>query len=141
MRKQKAAAAALERAIEAATAAEQAAFELASREQLMSQLAAMTPGFTGADIANLCNEAALLAVTNNATTVGLKHFSDALDRLRGGLERSRVMAPAERHRTAVHEAGHAVAAWFSVHASPPLKVSASVSLPGTSHRIRCIVNH
>ena len=74
-------------------------------------------------VANLCNEAALRAAALNATHVTMTHFSEALDRIQGGLVRSRVMAPQDRHRTAIHEAGHAVVAWFSTNANPPVKAS------------------
>ena len=86
-------------------------------------LSEMTPGFTGAQISNLCNEAALRAAALNADAITLNHFSDALDRLLGGLERSKFIPPEDLKRTAVHEAGHALCAWFSTHSQPPLKVS------------------
>lgn len=95
-----------------------------SRQHLAMSLAAMTPGFTGAQIANTCNEAALRAATAGSDTVDMVHFSSALDRIQGGLERTRSGVPAhELKRTAVHEAGHAIMAWFQTHSAPPIKVS------------------
>ena len=88
------------------------------------RLAALTPGFAGADIANLVNEAALIAARGNDTAVNLSHFEQAVDRVIGGLEKkNKVISPEERTTVAYHEAGHAVAGWFLEHTEPLLKVS------------------
>lgn len=87
-------------------------------------LASQTPGFSGADIANICNEAALIAARNNKEAVDNKDFMNAIDRVVGGLEkRSKIISPAEKKRVAYHEAGHVTAGWFLEHAHPVLKVS------------------
>ena len=88
------------------------------------RLAALTPGFAGADIANMCNEAALAAARENVNSVSLKHFEYAVDRVIAGLEKkSKVVNKTERRTVAYHEAGHAVVGWFLEHAEPLLKVS------------------
>ncbi len=93
-------------------------------DTLAGQLAFLTPGFAGADIANVCNEAALIAARLNATQVLEKHFEMAIERVIAGLEKkSRVLGPEEKRTVAYHEAGHAVAGWFLEHADPLLKVS------------------
>ena len=87
-------------------------------------LAEMTPGFAGADIANICNEAALIAARRNKTGVDMDDFNYALDKIIGGLERkSRIIAPAEKEIIAYHEAGHAICGWFLEHAMPLVKVT------------------
>ena len=91
---------------------------------LSEELASLTPGFSGAEIANVCNEAALRAARRNGDEVIMKDFHDAMDRVIAGLEKkSKILTPAERSRVAHHEAGHAVVGWFLEHASPLLKVS------------------
>ncbi|KAL2916798.1 AAA ATPase afg3 [Polyrhizophydium stewartii] len=93
-------------------------------EKLARRLAALTPGFSGADVANVCNEAALIAARSNADFVVTSHFEQAIERVIAGLEkRSRVLSPHEKKIVAHHEAGHAVAGWFLEHAHPLLKVS------------------
>ncbi|KAL4558217.1 hypothetical protein LXL04_036415 [Taraxacum kok-saghyz] len=88
------------------------------------RLAALTPGFAGADIANVCNEAALIAARGEQTKVTLDHFESAIDRIIGGLEKkNRVISKVERRTVAYHEAGHAVVGWFLEHAEPLLKVT------------------
>jgi AFG3 family protein len=88
------------------------------------RLAALTPGFAGADIANVCNEAALIAARGDKAAVGLADFEAAVDRVIGGLEKKhKVISPAERRTVAYHEAGHAVVGWFLENAEPLLKVS------------------
>lgn len=88
------------------------------------RLAALTPGFAGADIANVCNEAALIAARKGAKTVGMPDFESAVDRVIGGLEKKNKVISAEERRTvAFHEAGHAVVGWFLEYAEPLLKVS------------------
>lgn len=91
---------------------------------LARKLAARTPGFTGADIANVCNEAALIAARYLKKSVSEKHFEQAIERVIGGLEKkNQVLQPAEKKTVAYHEAGHAVVGWFLEHADPLLKVS------------------
>lgn len=95
-----------------------------SNDQLAERLAFLCPGFSGADIANVCNEAALIAARFNASAVQLKHFEAAIERVIAGLEKkSRVLSPEEKRTVAFHEAGHAIAGWFLEHADPLLKVS------------------
>ncbi len=89
----------------------------------LAQIAATTPGFSGADLHNLVNEAAILAGREDAERVGHRHFEEARDKVVLGSTRSLVMQPEERHRLAVHEAGHAVVAYFLPHADPLYKVS------------------
>ena len=88
-------------------------------------MAKHTPGFSGADIANVCNEAALTAARRNKKLVSQEDFMEAVDRIIGGLERksSTIMTPAEKRTTAYHEAGHAVVGWLLPHADPVFKVS------------------
>ena len=87
-------------------------------------LARQTPGFSGADIANVCNEAALIAARHNAQTVTKQDFLDAVDRIIGGLEKkTKVMTAAEKRSIALHEAGHATVSWFCEFANPLVKVS------------------
>ena len=87
-------------------------------------LARQTPGFSGADIANVCNEAALIAARHNSEKVGKQDFLDAVDRIIGGLEKkTKVMTEAEKRSIAIHEAGHATISWFTEFANPPVKVS------------------
>ena len=88
-------------------------------------MAKHTPGFSGADIANVCNEAALTAARRNHTTVSQQDFLDAVDRIIGGLERKNntIMSPAEKRTTAYHEAGHALVGWLLPYADPVFKVS------------------
>ena len=87
-------------------------------------LSEMTPGFAGADIANICNEAALIAARRNKTEVDLDDFNYALDRVIGGLEKkNKLISPKEKEIIAFHEAGHAICGWFLEHASPLVKVT------------------
>ena len=87
-------------------------------------LAKQTPGFSGADIANVCNEAALIAARNNHEAVTKQDFLDAVDRIIGGLEKkNKAIKPSEKRRVAFHEAGHATISWLVEHASPLLKVT------------------
>jgi len=87
-------------------------------------LARQTPGFSGADIANVCNEAALIAARHNRPNVGKQDFLDAVDRIIGGLEKkTKVMTEAEKRSIAIHEAGHATISWFTEFANPLVKVS------------------
>lgn len=88
------------------------------------KLAAQTPGFVGADIANICNEAALLAARKGKTEINMIDFQDAIDRVIGGLEKkNKLINPKEKKIVAFHEAGHAIAGWFLEHAHPLVKVT------------------
>ena len=90
----------------------------------IEMLARQTPGFSGADIANVCNEAALIAARHGKKTVEKQDFLDAVDRIIGGLEKkTKVMTAAEKRSIAIHEAGHATISWFTEHANPLVKVS------------------
>ena len=90
----------------------------------VSFLAKQTPGFSGADIANLCNEAALIAARNNKKKVEKQDFLDAVDRIIGGLEKkNKIITPSERKAIAFHEAGHATISWLLEHAHPLVKVT------------------
>ena len=87
-------------------------------------LSRQTPGFSGADIANVCNEAALIAARHNKKTVGKQDFLDAVDRIIGGLEKkTKIITTNEKRTIALHEAGHATVSWFCEHANPLVKVS------------------
>jgi len=88
------------------------------------KLAEQTPGFAGADIANVCNEAALIAARKNKESVDMSDFQDAIDRVIGGLEkRNKLISPEEKEIIAYHEAGHAICGWYLEHAYPLLKVT------------------
>lgn len=90
----------------------------------VKKLASQTPGFAGADIANICNEAALIAARANKEYVEMQDFNDAIDRVIGGLEKkNKIILPEEKRIIAYHEAGHAVSSWFLEHAHPLVKVS------------------
>ncbi len=87
-------------------------------------LAKQTPGFSGADIANVCNEAALIAARHNKTAVDKQDFLDAVDRIVGGLEKkNKIVTPSEKKAIAIHEAGHATVSWMLEHAAPLVKVT------------------
>jgi ATP-dependent metalloprotease FtsH len=95
-----------------------------SKEFDISFLAKQTPGFSGADIANVCNEAALIAARKNKTLVEKQDFLDAIDRIVGGLERkNKIISMEEKKTIAYHEAGHATVSWLLEHASPLVKVT------------------
>ena len=88
------------------------------------KLAEQTPGFAGADIANVCNEAALIAARKNKEAVDMGDFQDAIDRVIGGLEKkNKIISPEEKQIIAYHEAGHAICGWYLEHAYPLLKVT------------------
>jgi AFG3 family protein len=88
------------------------------------KLSAQTPGFAGAEISNVCNEAALIAARNNKDKIDMHDFQDAIDRVIGGLEKkNKLISPEEKNIVAYHEAGHAVAGWFLEFADPLVKVS------------------
>jgi cell division protease FtsH len=87
-------------------------------------LAKQTPGFSGADIANVCNEAALIAARHNKSAVDKQDFLDAVDRIIGGLEKkNKIVTPEEKKAIAIHEAGHATVSWMLEHAAPLIKVT------------------
>ena len=90
----------------------------------IKNLAAQTPGFAGAEIANVCNESALIAARKNKNAIEMGDFQDAIDRVIGGLEKkNKIISPEEKKIVAYHEAGHAVAGWYLEHADPLVKVS------------------
>lgn len=90
----------------------------------VKRLSEQTPGFAGAEIANVCNEAALIAARKNKTQIDLQDFHDAIDRVIGGLEKkNKLISPEEKNIVAYHEAGHAIAGWFLEHTDPLVKVS------------------
>ena len=94
------------------------------KNDVARKMAALTPGFSGADIANICNEAALIAARNLSDNINLKHFEAAIERVIAGMEKkTQVLQPEEKKTVAYHEAGHAVAGWFLEFAEPLLKVS------------------
>lgn len=94
------------------------------KSELARKMAALTPGFTGADIANVCNEAALIAARDLNSSIVMKHFEQAIERVVAGMEKkTNVLSPEEKKTVAYHEAGHAVAGWFLQYADPLLKVS------------------
>lgn len=95
-----------------------------SKEVDVDFLAKQTPGFSGADIANVCNEAALIAARKDKTAIDLQDFLDAVDRIVGGLEKkSKIITPEEKKVIAFHEAGHATISWMVEHAAPLVKVT------------------
>ncbi|PSK92518.1 ATP-dependent zinc metalloprotease FtsH [Taibaiella chishuiensis] len=95
-----------------------------SKDLNIAKLAVQTPGFAGADIANICNEAALFAARKGKTEVDMSDFNDAIDRVIGGLEKkNKIISPDEKRVIAYHEAGHAVSGWFLEHAHPLVKVT------------------
>jgi AFG3 family protein len=90
----------------------------------VKKLSEQTPGFAGAEIANVCNEAALIAARKNKTQIDAQDFNDAIDRVIGGLEKkNKLISPEEKNIVAYHEAGHAIAGWFLEHTDPLVKVS------------------
>ena len=98
--------------------------ESLSKDALAKKLAALTPGFTGADISNVCNEATLTTARHLNPSVGEKHFKQAIERVTGGLEKkTQVLQPSEKMMVAYQEPGHAMVGWFLEHADPLLKVS------------------
>ncbi|MBL7691623.1 MAG: ATP-dependent zinc metalloprotease FtsH [Flavipsychrobacter sp.] len=95
-----------------------------SKDLNIRKLAIQTPGFAGADIANICNEAALIAARKGKSEVDMADFNDAIDRVIGGLEKkNKIILPEEKRTIAYHEAGHAVSGWFLEHAHPLVKVT------------------
>lgn len=97
-------------------------------EMVAKRMASLTPGFTGADIANICNEGALIAARNGKKGVFLTDFEAATDRVVGGIEKkNKVVSRREKEIVAHHEAGHAVAGWFMKHSDPLMKVCLPVT--------------
>merc|ERR1719370_267338 len=97
---------------------------LVDKAELSKKMAALTPGFTGADIANVCNEAALIAARELSESIVMSHFEAAIERVVAGMEKkTNVLQPEEKKTVAYHEAGHAVCGWFLEYADPLLKVS------------------
>ena len=97
----------------------------ATPDAVADTIAALTPGFSGAQLANICNEAAIVAARAGAESVTLKHFESATDRVIGGLESGRMITPEEKRTVAYHEAGHAIAGERAPHPSlPPFGPSA-----------------
>lgn len=104
------------------------------KQELARKMAALTSGFTGADIANVCNEAALLAARNSCEFIAMNHFEQAIDRCIAGIEKkTNVLTNAEKRIVAYHEAGHAVAGWHLEFSSPLLKVSIIPRGKGLGH--------
>lgn len=94
------------------------------KEEVSRKMASLTPGFSGADIANVCNEAALIAARDLNVSILWKHFEQASERVIAGMEKkTQVLQPEEKKTVAYHEAGHAIAGWYLEHADPLLKVS------------------
>jgi len=93
------------------------------REDYAKKMSTLTPGFSGADISNVCNEAAIIAARSNMESVGIKEFEKAVERIIGGLEKKTIITLQERKTIAYHEAGHAVAGWFLEHSNPLLKIT------------------
>ena len=92
-------------------------------DEVAKRLASLTPGFSGADVANVCNEGALIAARRSKKLVEVVDLIDAVERVIAGLEKkNRVLSPEEKKRVAYHEAGHAIAGWYLEHADPLLKV-------------------
>lgn len=97
--------------------------EKIKKEDVASKMAALTPGFSGADIENICNEAAIIAARENLDSVGIRQFEKATERVIAGIEKKVPLSENERKTVAYHEAGHAVAGWFLEHSAPLLKVT------------------
>jgi ATP-dependent metalloprotease FtsH len=94
-----------------------------TRTEYAKKIATLTPGFSGAEIANVCNEAAIIAARQNLPSVNMKNFEEATERVIGGIEKKSLMTLEERKRVALHEAGHAVAGWFLPNSDPLLKIT------------------
>lgn len=94
-----------------------------TREEYARKIATLTPGFSGADISNVCNEAAIIAARTNLDSVGIKEFETAIERVIGGIEKKTIMTPEEKKTIAYHESGHAVAGWFLENSNPLLKIT------------------
>lgn len=94
-----------------------------TRDEYATKMSALTPGFSGADIANICNEGAIIAARNDLSSVGIQQFEMATERVLAGIEKKAIMTPLERKTVAYHEAGHAITGWFLEHSSPLLKIT------------------
>lgn len=94
-----------------------------TRDEYARKMASLTPGFSGAEISNVCNEAAIVAARENLESVGVKEFEKAIERVIGGIEKKTIMTLDERKIIAYHESGHAVAGWFLEHSNPLLKIT------------------
>ena len=94
-----------------------------TRNEYAKKLSTLTPGFSGADISNVVNEAAIIAARADLDSVGIYEFDKATERVIGGIEKKQLMSPEERKRVAYHEAGHAVAGWFLENSDPLLKIT------------------
>lgn len=94
-----------------------------TREEYAKKMASLTPGFSGAEISNVCNEAAIVAARESLESVGVKEFEKAIERVIGGIEKKTIMTLDERKIIAYHESGHAVAGWFFEHSNPLLKIT------------------
>ena len=93
------------------------------REEYARKMAALTPGFSGAEISNVCNEAAIIAARDNLESVNIQSFEKAIERVIGGIEKKTIMTLEERKTIAYHESGHAVAGWFLEYSNPLLKIT------------------
>lgn len=93
------------------------------KDEFARKMAALTPGFSGADIQNICNEAAIIAARRNLEFVTIKEFEQATERVIAGIEKKLPLSELERKTISFHEAGHAVAGWFLEHSSPLLKIT------------------
>lgn len=97
--------------------------EALTKEEYAKKLSALTPGFSGADISNICNEGAIIAARKNSEEVGIRDFEQATERVIGGIERKLPQSKQELRTVAYHEAGHAVAGWFSEWSAPLIKLT------------------
>lgn len=93
------------------------------KEEFARKMSALTPGFSGADIGNICNEAAIIAARKNKDSVNIKEFEEATERVIGGIEKKLPLSETERRTVAYHEAGHAISGWFLEHSSPLIKIT------------------
>jgi AFG3 family protein len=93
------------------------------REEYARKMSALTPGFSGADLRNICNEAAIIAARKSLESVSIKEFEEATERVIAGIEKKLPLSDVERRTVAFHEAGHAVAGWFLKNSSPLIKVT------------------
>lgn len=97
--------------------------EKMAKSEFARKMAALTPGFSGADISNICNEAAIVGARKNLESVTIKEFEEATERVIAGIEKKLPLSELERKTVAFHEAGHAVAGWFLEHSAPLLKIT------------------
>jgi len=97
--------------------------EYMPKEEYARKISALTPGFSGADIMNICNEAAIIAARKSLDSVSVKEFEEATERVIAGIEKKLPLSDVERRTVAFHESGHAVAGWFLEHSAPLLKIT------------------